>query len=67
VNFWQPSSRSRFSAVEIGEPFFFKTKSPPNKVVGGGFFTGYVPMLMSRAWELFGEANGRRASRRCAS
>jgi putative restriction endonuclease len=58
VNFWQPSGRHRFGSIEIGEPFFFKTKFPQNMVVGGGFFTGYVPLPLSRAWDIFGEANG---------
>jgi putative restriction endonuclease len=50
VNFWQPSGRAGFSAIQIGEPFFFKTKSPQNRVVGGGFFTGHVPIDLPRVF-----------------
>ncbi len=58
VNFWQPSGARAFHAVAPGEPFFFKTHYPDNKVVGGGFFSGSVRLRVSEAWELFGEANG---------
>lgn len=58
VNFWQPSSSREFRVLAPGEPFFFKTHHPHNKVVGGGFFKDSVRMPVSEAWELFGEANG---------
>jgi putative restriction endonuclease len=58
VNFWRPSSRSAFGAIEVGEPFFFKSRAPHNRMVGGGFFSAYVPMRLSQAWDLFGEGNG---------
>jgi len=57
VNFWRPSSRSGFGAIEAGEPFFFKSRAPHNRVVGGGFFSAYVPMPLSQAWEQFREGN----------
>src|SRR5262249_36298764 len=38
VNFWQPSGARGFHAVAPGEPFFFKTHHPHNRLVGGGFF-----------------------------
>src|SRR5215469_8259641 len=37
VNFWQPSGGREFRVLMPGEPFFFKTHYPHNKVVGGGF------------------------------
>ncbi len=58
VNFWQPSGGRHFRALAPGEPFFFKTHYPHNRVVGGGFFSGSVTMRASEAWEYFGEANG---------
>lgn len=58
VNFWQPSGGRGFHALAPGEPFFFKTHYPHNRVVGGGFFSGSARLPMSEAWELFGEANG---------
>jgi putative restriction endonuclease len=58
VNFWQPSGAREFHVLTPGEPFFFKTHYPHNRVVGGGFFSGSVRLPVSEAWELFGEANG---------
>jgi putative restriction endonuclease len=59
VNFWQPSGGREFHVLAPGEPFFFKTHYPHNRVVGGGFFSGSTRQLrVSEAWELFGEANG---------
>jgi putative restriction endonuclease len=58
VNFWQPSGGRGFHALAPGEPFFFKTHYPHNRVVGGGFFSGSARLPMSEAWELFGAANG---------
>ena len=58
VNFWRPGGGRGFHALAIGEPFFFKTHYPHNRVVGGGFYSDFAPMRLSEAWELFGEANG---------
>jgi hypothetical protein len=41
-----------------GEPFFFKTHYPHNRVVGGGFYSGFAKLRISEAWEMFGRANG---------
>lgn len=57
VNFWRPSGGS-FRALTVGEPFFFKAHYPLNRVIGGGFFSGFTRLRISEAWELFGEANG---------
>src|SRR6478752_6777089 len=59
VNFWQPSGGRRFSAIPQGAPFLFKTHySHGNRIVGGGFLSGWAALTMSRAWEFFGEENG---------
>lgn len=58
VNFWRPSDKDAFRALEPGEPFFFKSHSPHNRIVGGGFFSGFVRMRVSDAWELLGWGNG---------
>ncbi|WP_255657552.1 HNH endonuclease [Actinoplanes sp. L3-i22] len=58
VNFWRPAGGRAFRALAVGEPFFFKTHFPENRVVGGGFFSGFAALRLSEAWELFGEANG---------
>jgi HNH endonuclease len=58
VNFWRPRSDHSFHALKPGEPFFFKTHHPQNKIVGGGFYSGFVPMRVSEAWELLDRGNG---------
>ncbi len=58
VNFWRPSGHGAFKALTPGEPFFFKTHHPHNKVVGGGFFSGFVRLRVSEAWEFYGQTNG---------
>ena len=58
VNFWRPGGGREFHALTIGEPFFFKTHSPHNRIVGGGFYSDFAPMRLSEAWEYFDEANG---------
>ena len=58
VNFWRPSGGRRFGALSIGEPFFFMTHYPGNRVVGGGFYSDFAAMTASEAWALFGEGNG---------
>ena len=55
VNFWQPSGGRRFGAIPQGAPFLFKTHySHGNRIVGGGFLSGWASLPMSRAWEFFG-------------
>jgi putative restriction endonuclease len=58
VNFWQPSGGREFRVLAPGEPFFFKTHYPHNRLVGGGFFSDSARLRVSEAWELFGEGNG---------
>lgn len=59
VNFWQPSGGRRFGAIREGAPFFFKSHySHGNRIVGGGFLSGWASLPMTRAWEFFGEDNG---------
>ena len=58
VNFWRPSGGRGFHSLSVGEPFFFKTHYPHNRVVGGGFFSDFAALKLSEAWDLFGEANG---------
>lgn len=58
VNFWRPSGGRAFRSLTPGEPFFFKTHYPHNRVVGGGFYSGFVALPISAAWEFFGQRNG---------
>jgi putative restriction endonuclease len=48
VNFWRPGGGRRFHALEHGEPFFFKTRAPHNRVVGGGFYSGFAALPCPR-------------------
>lgn len=57
VNFWRPGGRT-FAALSPGEPFFFRLKSPVNKIGGFGLFARYAALPVWRAWEVFGPANG---------
>ena len=57
VNFWRPSGVG-FRSLAPGEPFAFKSHAPHDRIVGGGFFDGYVRMPLSDAWRIFGEGNG---------
>jgi putative restriction endonuclease len=58
VNFWRPGGARGFHVLEVGEPFFFKTHAPHNRVVGGGFYSGFAALKVSEAWEFYGHANG---------
>jgi putative restriction endonuclease len=58
VNFWQPGGSTRFSAVPVGAPFFFRLKRPHNAIAGFGVFAGASLLPSWLAWESFGEKNG---------
>ena len=58
VNFWRPGGGRAFRVLKVGEPFAFKTHAPHHRIVGIGFYSGFVAMRLSEAWELFGQANG---------
>jgi putative restriction endonuclease len=59
VNFWRPSSRQGFRALQPGGMFLFKLRSR-KFIGGGGFFAKYLPLPLSLAWDAFGEGNGAR-------
>ena len=61
VNFWRPSPSATFKALQPGELFLFKLHAPRNYIVGGGFFTRFLPLPLSLAWAAFGGANGARS------
>lgn len=58
ANFWLPSPNGKFKALQIGEPFLFKTHHPENQLVGGGFFSGYNQLTIREAWDFIGHGNG---------
>ena len=61
ANFWPSSPQASFKALQPGELFLFKLHAPRNFIVGGGFFTRFLPLPLSLAWAAFGEANGARS------
>ena len=61
VNFWQPSGHASFAAIQPGELFLFKLKSPRNVIGGFGVLSQSTPMPLSLAWEAFGIKNGARS------
>lgn len=58
INFWQPSGRTQFKALQPGELFLFKLHSPNDFIVGGGVFAHSSILPVSLVWDAFGEANG---------
>jgi putative restriction endonuclease len=58
VNFWQPSGSSNFGAIQPGELFVFRLKSPRNAIGGYGIFHHATNLPISLAWEAFDIKNG---------
>jgi putative restriction endonuclease len=58
VNFWRPSGRGRFLAIQPGEPFLFKLHYPEHAIVGGGTYVWSTSFPASITWEAFGQKNG---------
>lgn len=58
VNFWRPSPTANFIALEPGELLLFKLHAPLNFIAGGGFFTRFLHLPISVAWDAFEEGNG---------
>jgi putative restriction endonuclease len=61
VNFWRPSPKACFKALQPGELLLFKLHAPVNFIAGGGFFVRFHQLPVNLAWETFGEANGVRS------
>jgi putative restriction endonuclease len=57
VNFWKPSG-SGFQAIQPGEIFAFRLKSPVNKIGGFGVLSSSSILPLQLAWEAFGRGNG---------
>ena len=60
VNFWQPSGNANFGAIQPGELFLFKLKSPRNVIGGFGVLSQSSNLPVSLAWEALGTKNGAR-------
>jgi putative restriction endonuclease len=58
VNFWRPSSQQPFKRSTRAKLLLFKLHAPDNFIAGGGFFTRFLQLPLSMAWDAFGEANG---------
>lgn len=58
VNFWQPGEQSVFKALQTGDMFLFKLKSPLHAIGGLGFFSNHTRLPLNMAWDVFGEQNG---------
>ena len=58
VNFWIPSPKVGFRALQEGGLFLFKLHFPDNFIVGGGFFVRYTRLPLTLAWSAFEEKNG---------
>ena len=57
VNFWRPSEMG-FRALQPGEPFLFRLKSPDNAIGGFGFFERFSVLPVWLAWDAFEVGNG---------
>jgi putative restriction endonuclease len=57
ANFWRPSGMA-FHAIEPGELFVFRLKSPRNKIGGFGVLSSSSVLPLQIAWETFGHSNG---------
>jgi hypothetical protein len=57
VNFWQPGAKA-FYAIQPGELFVFRLKSPRDKIGGFGVLSNSSILPLQIAWESFGRSNG---------
>ena len=57
VNFWKPSEQ-RFRAIDEGELFLFRLKSPRDKIGGYGILASSTTVPIELAWDAFGIGNG---------
>jgi putative restriction endonuclease len=57
VNFWKPGGKA-FHAIQPGELFAFRLKSPRDKIGGFGVLSSSSVLPLQIAWETFREANG---------
>jgi putative restriction endonuclease len=57
VNFWWPGETA-FRAIQPGEIFVLRLKSPRNKIGGFGVFSSNSLLPIQMAWDAFGRSNG---------
>lgn len=58
VNHWQPGGRQQFNALNPGELFVFRLRSPINRIAGYGIFAAAALLPIQLAWSCFGLKNG---------
>lgn len=58
VSFWSPRSTRPMKHMALGEPVFFRLKSPVNAIAGYGFFAHFAVLDLEVAWQCFGWKNG---------
>ena len=60
INFWKPSPQV-FKAVDEGELFVFRLKSPRNVIGGYGILVSSINVPIQFAWDSLGIANGHKS------
>src|SRR5262245_36345948 len=58
VNFWLPKAQQPMKTMGMGEPVFFRRKSPDRAIAGYGFFAHFEMLDLHTAWDTFGWKNG---------
>ena len=58
VNFWSPLADKPMKHMALGEPVFFRLKTPINAIAGYGFFAHFASLDLEVAWQCFGWKNG---------
>ena len=57
VNFWKPTPQT-FRAIDEGQLFVFRLKSPRNRIGGYGVLASRINVPIQLAWDSLGERNG---------
>lgn len=58
VNFWSPIASRPMKHMDLGQPVFFRLKSPDNAIAGYGFFAHFALLDLEVAWQCFTWKNG---------
>ena len=57
VNFWKPTPQT-FRAIDEGQLFVFRLKSPRNRIGGYGVLASSINVPIQLAWDSLGDRNG---------
>lgn len=59
ANFWVPGGGPKtWNVTRPNDAVLFKSKSPGNRLIGGGIQSDYRQLPVSLAWDVWGEGNG---------